>query len=202
MGQYYKVVVGTVQGWNKTVYCPLNFDDGLKLMEHCYVDTYLMNKIHSVLYKNPMRVLWVGDYANSKTDEFYARGNRNQEEQPKSLPKLSEVWGRKKSIYKAGDTKEPDIKIDYEHSFLVDHTTKSYIDLSKYYNLSKTNMWGIIDPLPILTVVGNGRGGGDYSGTNMNRVGSWKWHLISIEDATPDGYTKLRTSNYSFVEEQ
>ena len=199
MGQYYQVVVGTKCGWDKVVYYPLDFDEGLKLMEHSYVDSDFCKKIHSLIYKHPRRIIWVGDYANEKTDDYYSVHNRNQEPRPKSVPKYSFVWGSK-ATHRSNDTVLAGADIDYEHSYLVNHTIKSYLDLKSYYKHSSANIWGVIDPLPILTVVGNGRGGGDYSGSNENRVGSWKWHLISIEDSPPDGYTKLNAKNYSFVE--
>lgn len=199
MGQYYLVVVGSKCGWNKQVYYPLDFDEGLKLMEHSYVDSDFCKKIHSLIYKNPKRIIWVGDYANEKTDEYYSVHNRNQEPMPKSVPNYKFAWGSKAS-HRSKDISLAGADIDYEHSYLVNHTIKSYIDLKSYYKYSSTNIWGVIDPLPILTVVGNGRGGGDYFGSNENRIGSWRWHLISIEDSPPDGYTKLSSKNYSFVE--
>ena len=199
MGQYYQAVVGTSQGWNKRIYYPLDFDDGLKLLEHAYVDTYFMQKIHSVIYKKPRRVIWVGDYANKSEDKYYFVSNRNKETKPKSIPKYNFVWGNQASK-KCTDKDPADFIVDYEHSYLINHTTQSYLNLKKYYSYSKVNPWGIIDPLPILTAVGNGRGGGDYSGSNENRVGSWKWHLISIDDKVPDMYKKLNARDYSFVE--
>ena len=197
MGQYYQSVIGSERGWSKKVYYPLDFDNGLKLMEHSYIDTEFMKKIHSILYKNPRRVLWVGDYANEKGDVFYSKSNRNLETPPRSIPVYNFVWGRNRS---RNTDIEPGSVVDYENSFLVNHTPRGYLDMKKYCNVSKYNTWGIIDPLPILTVVGNGRGGGDYSGTNENRIGSWKWHLISIEDSPPDGYSEFKARNYSFVE--
>lgn len=42
-----------------------------------------------------------------------------------------------------------------------------------------------------LNPVGNGRGGGDRHGTCMRFVGAWRWTLISVEDAPPEGFTKV-----------
>ena len=154
MGQYYLVVVGSKCGWNKQVYYPLDFDEGLKLMEHSYVDSDFCKKIHSLIYKNPKRIIWVGDYANEKTDEYYSVHNRNQEPMPKSVPNYKFAWGSKAS-HRSKDISLAGADIDYEHSYLVNHTIKSYIDLKSYYKYSSTNIWGVIDPLPILTVVGN-----------------------------------------------
>ena len=55
----------------------------------------------------------------------------------------------------------------------------------------------IANPLPILTIVGNGRGSGDYDvghdARKNRRVGSWVWDRISIEDTKPKGYRKINT---------
>lgn len=198
MGQYYQAVLGSRSGWNKKIYYPLDYDQGLKLLEHGYIDSDFCKKIQSELYKSPKRVIWVGDYANDKTDSFYSESNRILEEKPRSIPKAKLIW--KNGTQKDKRVIEEVNGIDYMHKFLVNHTLHVYLDIEKYCNTASANPWGIIDPLPILTVVGNGRGGGDYHGTNENRIGSWKWHLISVEDFPPKGYTKLRARDYSFVE--
>ena len=38
----------------------------------------------------------------------------------------------------------------------------------------------ILHPLPLLTCIGNGKGGGDYHGTSMERIGSWALHPLAI----------------------
>ena len=63
-------------------------------------------------------------------------------------------------------------------------TTHEYIDLKKVYSLNNGN----IHPLPLLTAVGNGRGGGDYHGngvTNLNMVGIWAGDLLQIVEQVP-----------------
>ena len=36
-------------------------------------------------------------------------------------------------------------------------------------------------PLPLLTAVGNGRGGGDFQdGDGIEFVGTWAWHLLAF----------------------
>jgi hypothetical protein len=48
-----------------------------------------------------------------------------------------------------------------------------------------------IHPLPILTAEGNGRGGGDYYGTDANLAGIWARDILSIEKEIPDGYMEF-----------
>jgi hypothetical protein len=61
--------------------------------------------------------------------------------------------------------------------YLVNHTKKEFVDKNKL----KTDGGWVIHPLPLLTCSGNGRGGGDYGGTDENYVGSWAGDVISVE---------------------
>ena len=49
-------------------------------------------------------------------------------------------------------------------------------------------------PLPLLTALCNGLGGGDYEGINMNAVGTWSFKQIRAvlsREAVPEGYTDV-----------
>ena len=67
----------------------------------------------------------------------------------------------------------------------MNHTKKVYV---------KKN--GRFHPLSLLTAEGNGSGGGDYYGPNIDMVGTWARDIISMEDevsvvaAAPD-YTLI-----------
>ena len=43
----------------------------------------------------------------------------------------------------------------------------------------------------LLTAEGNGRGGGDYNGPDLELVGTWARDVISVEGLVPEGYTEL-----------
>jgi hypothetical protein len=43
----------------------------------------------------------------------------------------------------------------------------------------------------LLTAEGNGRGGGDYKGSNEHLVGTWARHVISVEKEIPDDYAEF-----------
>ena len=48
-----------------------------------------------------------------------------------------------------------------------------------------------MNPVSLLTAIGNGLGGGDYCyAEQRNDVGIWALDLISIEDEEPQGYWK------------
>jgi hypothetical protein len=73
--------------------------------------------------------------------------------------------------------------------YLVNETKGLYVD---YEKVKPTTKWGHrIDPLPLLTAEGNGRGGGDYEGRNMKLVGSWARDVIYVTDNLPEGLTEL-----------
>ena len=200
MGQYYKVYVSNYEG-HKT-FCPQNavymtkngienstkIDNpswdgrdpnswysnlsGLKLMEHSWINNDFVNGVLEAIWDKPARVAWVGDYANDIDDFDYTKAV------------YEAVWGEEES---------PELPFDevptiHKSGFIVNHDKGQYVDLARYAKLSafsptwdKDGVW-VTHPLPLLTAVGNGRGGGDYQGINMNMVGSWAMDLLSFTE--------------------
>lgn len=72
------------------------------------------------------------------------------------------------------------------HPYLVNHCKKLYVEIARKFEGSQG-----IHPLPILTAEGNGRGGGDYLGKQMELVGTWARDFISVEKDIPAGYEEL-----------
>ena len=52
----------------------------------------------------------------------------------------------------------------------------------------------MINPLPLLTALGNGRGGGDYSGTDEDKVGIWARDVLSVEFNIPKGFKEFKVN--------
>lgn len=70
-----------------------------------------------------------------------------------------------------------------DNKFLCNHTKHLYIDLNKYKEKSIDIYGWVINPIPLLTAVGNGNGGGDYwSEVHKEDVGSWAFDIISVKD--------------------
>ena len=67
-------------------------------------------------------------------------------------------------------------------------------------NWDEGNTW-TIHPLPILTCIGNGRGGGDYYGTNMDMVGAWAMDRITFTEEWPVAYREVEYQKVTFIEE-
>lgn len=184
MGQYYRAVMGNTLGTKFMV-----FDrtvDGeytmAKLMEHAWWDNPFVNSFSEKLYESNRRVLWVGDYAN-EPDDFKFSSIAHV-----PAPCYEKVWGDGVLLGKSFST---DFTLD--NRFLIDYDTKQYVDLNEYKAASADSHGWSIHPIPLLTAVGNDRGGGDFheGGVGYEHVGKWAWHLLTIRDYVPKSYTKF-----------
>ena len=166
MGQYYCVLVEDKDGHPIRV-SPNEYNSGLKLTEHSWWENYFVNRIVAYLLNNPKRVAWVGDYSY---------------EEPVSIKYNlhSLAYNTKFSILEVGEKEIFKEKKTLDGFYLVNHTKEIYLDCDKYKTRSNKNEW-IIHPLPLLTAVGNGLGGGDYHGINEEDVGSWCYDTISVQ---------------------
>ena len=158
MGQYYTPVI--TRGSDIKTYCCYDYDNGAKLMEHSYIGNNFTETVLKQLLNRPGRLAWVGDYAEpSDVKSELALDFINIEG-------------------KSDDFKDEPSEIgDNENSFLlvyINETKKEYIRIRNYVLRNGANQWGaIIHPIPLLTAIGNGKGGGDYRGINENLVGRW-----------------------------
>lgn len=182
MGQYYRVYVQRENGeenvFNRQIAGGIGYT-GAKLMEHSWYDDPFCKCVTGFIYKNPSRVAWVGDYSSEvdaeRIQEIYAK-----------------VWGNNDNGHKIENN-----KVSLQNKYLVNHTKKIFMDCNKYCDsFMDGNSW-IIHPLPLLTVVGNGMGGGDYYGSHQEDVGTWYMDLISVEDTAPEHYQE---TSYTFYE--
>ena len=144
-----------------------SYSNGSKLMEH----SYLMNKLVSAFeYQispegrfHISRVVWAGDYADKENDSDLNLYEMVEDD----TTKLAQPPCYDTTCYR----------------YIVNHTKKLYTDKEKL--VSK------IHPLPLLIAEGNGRGGGDYRGSDLELCGTWARDMISVERLCPYGYTEL-----------
>ena len=183
MGQYYKPILGDKYGLNCKV-----FDRSIdgeytlaKLLEHSWWQNPFVNAFSEFIYKEPSRVIWCGDYADEPDDFNFPNCSAFY------VPSYGEIWGDTVSAIGVSYT---DFTLDGK--FLLNHDTKQFVDLDEYKVNSIDKHGWTIHPLPLLTAVGNGRGGGDFHecNTGFEFVGSWAWQLISIEDKPPKDFSK------------
>ena len=184
MGQYYFAVVGDGKG-KVVAYDAHKFKAsdkmfiGLKLMEHSWLLNPFVLAVAKKIYRNPSRVAWVGDYAEEDDMEEIAV---HAGEEPKAA---ISVWKKSNS---AVGLKETDFSM--EGKFLVNHTQKLFVDIDKFANATRDKDDWVVNPLPLFTAIGNGRGGGDYRGANNKKIGAWAWDMLSVEDVAPEGYAE------------
>lgn len=182
MGQYYIPVLKDNNG-NFTAFYSHAYDNGLKLMEHSYVRNNFVNAVCNRLFKNPHNVCWQGDYV--ELEELMQTGWFETDEEASAH--YDNVWGDdndKVHFAKPADENEEfDWSGDY---YLINHTKAVYLEIPKPID----GDW-VVHPLPILTAISNGRGGGDYWGVNNDRAGEWWGDLIEISDEIPQDYEQV-----------
>ena len=71
MGQYYRPTLINENGKISFLVC-YNYNNGAKLMEHSYVGNEFVNAVLSCIWKNPMKLAWIGDYSDSPYEDAYA----------------------------------------------------------------------------------------------------------------------------------
>ena len=103
--------------------------------------------------RKPSRVAWVGDYAECEDLPAIAE---HAGEVPK---KVVDVWGegRGRSL--------KECRFSMAGKYLVNHTQRLYVDIDAFAAKAEgSGSWEgwVVNPLPLFTAIGNGRGGGDY----------------------------------------
>ena len=184
MGQYYRPILGDEFGLNCKV-----FDrsvDGeytfAKLLEHSWWKNPFVNAFSEYLYDAPSRVCWVGDYADEPEDFCFYNCSAFY------VPCYLAIWGDKVETIGVSSS-----AFTLDGKFLLNHDTKQFIDLNEYKATSVDKHCWVIHPLPLLTAVGNDRGGGDFheGNTGYENVGIWAWHLLSFADKSPEDFSKI-----------
>lgn len=70
MGQYYMPTLISTDGSVRTLYSH-DYENGLKLMEHSYVGNNFVNAVLTLIWENPLRLAWIGDYSNDVYGDPY-----------------------------------------------------------------------------------------------------------------------------------
>lgn len=185
MGQYYHGVVFSRGLTGMRVIEPWSYDNGAKLMEHSYVGNDVVNAMYNEILDTPKVVVWLGDYSDERYGDIWEK--RISDDEFDHI--FGKVWKEPGHYKKIEDYV---VNLPTKH-FLVNHSRKEYLDLADYQDSNPPDEYGfVIDPLPILTAAGNGRGGGDYDGSCMEYVGRWAFDRIEYtNDVNVERYSKL-----------
>ena len=172
MGQYYKAYVKRGNE-NPIVLSPWDYNNGAKLMEHSWLGNDFVNAVYILIDKEPARVGWIGDYSDDVgcDEEIYKT-----------------CWSD--DAINAFVTVSCNFFVENEKivgkGFLINHSKKEFIDLKNYAIAAIDDRKMIANPLPLLTAIGNGQGGGDYHKTNINYELVGHWFMDEIEYAPVD----------------
>lgn len=165
MGQYFMAV--TYDEHNYKVFDPSNYKTYCKLTEHSFVANNFLAVIYNQLLDSQKRLWWVGDYAEMSDYPNI------------SLPEWVHCTLKNSKTYKKGNT-------DWDwgtKSYFINHSKKEFIEISPY-DYQKDEY--ILNPVSLLTAVGNGKGGGDYYGINKEFIGIWAGDVLEIKRTLPD----------------
>uniref|UniRef100_A0A6C0CSN7 Uncharacterized protein n=1 Tax=viral metagenome TaxID=1070528 RepID=A0A6C0CSN7_9ZZZZ len=163
MGQYYFAVVLAEKSdaeYIRTFLDPSMYYNGSKLTEHSYIHNNFMKIVENLIGPSGMFYKTRIVWAGDYAD--------NEPNSDKNLHSMCEA--KTPFVYN-----EPIVS----YTYIVNHTKKVYVKKKDG-----------LHPLPLLTAEGNGRGGGDYDGPNMDMVGTWARDVISMENEAPD-YTLI-----------
>ncbi len=170
MGQYF---TGVIVKDNKTSIIAWVEPNGWrKLTEHSYIENDYVRTFEKLIYQNPQRVVWSGDYADP-------------------------LQGSKTNLTDRCEKKHLDKKIAVDDNFLGLQKTRYILNISKKMFVDKYKVkrgsWDLrFHPLPFLICDSNGKGGGDYFGADPNNiVGSWCKDYVSVQGTKPKGFTEL-----------
>ena len=188
MGQYYKPLLIAEDGTKQTA-CSHDYDSGLKLMEHSWVGNDFVNAVLQNLDGTPQRLAWIGDYADSVVDSECYFSDAFITDRKDFMRLYESLWGGGNEPITKIDKELPQYKLSNDEAdcFIVNITKNCYIDMKKYVAENKKKdgeyFW-CINPLPLLTSVGNGQGGGDYRGDDPE-IGSWAFDKIYVTTLRP-----------------
>lgn len=210
MGQFYRVIWD--EEGNRRV-----FDYGGKLMEFSSMYNYNFSLLvdHIAKIKKPVRLAIMGDYANK---ELVYNDDSLSKEMIAEL--YQEAWDSDDTDEINTDSAAP------VHRYIINHTKHLYVDVVDSINLAgflegrdreyfrnntiRKFMLGecleriqgadVINPLIILTAVGNGWGIGDYCGIKSEYAGWWAWDKISVSDDYSDIPRDYARFNIAFTE--
>ena len=172
MGQYYKAINLN----NSEDFRDMEFvqPDSMKLMEHSWVGNNFVGTIMNLMtHGNPWhksQVVWAGDYYDEDGEiDYYS-----------IVPKK----GKKMKVI------EPLSEKQQRSCFLINYSKNQYVSYAK---LPRGKDGWMVNPLPLLTALGNGRGGGDYfeGKPDFDKVGIWAKDILAIDFVVPDGFEEL-----------
>ena len=218
MGQYFLPIFLSetdktqIRAWIE----PHTFDYGSKLAEWSAFGSLVPLVLERLLSRGGMfyrtRFVCAGDYADPEMPEMpemLGTETGNETESPvnlyrKAIGATEALLDRGRDQYgnytnehrqlfptlRSLQVDDADLKTMYYSQYFVNHSKKQYLDMKRYTEQTNESdpIFRKYHPLPLLTAEGNGRGGGDYFGSEIEKVGIWARDVVSFENQIPDGF--------------
>ena len=169
MGQYYIPVIRRKDTLEKAY--SRDFRNGLKLTEHSYIGNNFVNVIANEIVEKPANIYWVGDYSapsDFKSEEEFNLVYKYAERNDKTTiitPNEEFTWS--------------------EDWYFINNTKREYLLMPKPGNF-------VFSPIPLLTAIGNGRGGGDYFRADMQGlIGYWAGDEVLLSKRAPEKFSDI-----------
>lgn len=183
MGQYYTPIIIPTGNKNPKVFYSHDYDNGLKLMEHSYLDNSFVSTVLQNIAPGE-RLIWLGDYGEYD-DLIGTNPDMKAVFTEDKFEEIKELQGDKGDQYKVAPP-----ATRKEKQYVLNITKGEYIDLKEYREIIEDQYgdsdW-IAHPIPLLCSVGNGAGGGDYYGPDKEACGRWAGDVIMYTDNLPSG---------------
>jgi hypothetical protein len=181
MGQYYRIAIKE-KPFESAVGENIIINDrkvneidyiSAKLLEHGWMECVISRVVAHKMYKNPIRLAWIGDYASKHDIECATEKELNYEM----------VWGDSVNLSHTFDYYDV---FDHKGKYLVNHSRKMYISFDDWCQLNYSEVFeSALAPFIMLTAIG-GEGEEYYYGYNKIMIGEWAWDILSIEDERPN----------------
>lgn len=143
-----------------------------KILEHGWMDCVICRVVAHKMYKNPIRLAWIGDYASKHDIESATESELNYQM----------VWGDCVDLSHSFDYCDV---FDHKGKYLVNHSRNMYISFDEWWHLNYSEVdESALAPFAMLTAIG-GEGEDYYYGYNKFMIGEWAWDVLSIEDERP-----------------
>ena len=191
MGQYWKPVILRDDNSIKTSFYSHAYGNGLKLMEHSYVDNLFMRAVEAELYECPQRLVWAGDYADPEGED---KGNLYELSNAQEDKFTDELKGQSYYQFKNLDVLvSPAPPLPESAKYIVNEDRKEYVETRAGQKVAWSDDLQI-HPLSLMTCEGNGRGGGDFRGDDaLGFVGAWaRDHIRTTNEHPGDGYSLVK----------
>ena len=185
MGQYYRATIKDIDSGDMKSFSTYDYGNGAKLMEHSYLGNDYVAAVLNYLKKHTCRLWWLGDYAED--DDFEGC----DDEHTLSSADMRYAWS------------DDAVVLPHEGNWVWSYLPYIVVNLDKkcYIKLAEVGDF-VICPLPLLTAVGNGNGGGDYfSDVGADLVGSWAGDTITVL-TTYDGKIPEKYADFTDVTDE